>query len=73
LARWGFGLLIAYSLASVTLSVLILQLQIEARAGSSPQVIGEYLTRVNLLNLAAYPLLIGGISVIARAVFLERQ
>lgn len=72
-AGWGFGLLIAYSLASVTLSALTLQLRIDARAGSSPQAVGESLLWLNLLGLSVYPLFVIGIALIARAVFLERE
>jgi hypothetical protein len=73
-ARWGLGLLIAYSLASVTLSVLTLQLRIDAIAGSSPQlVVGEDPFWLSLLGLAAYPLFIVGIALTVRAVFLDRK
>jgi hypothetical protein len=72
-ARWGFSLLIAYCLVTVTLSVLSLQLRMDGRSGSAPQVIGESLKWLSLLGLAAYPLFIIGIALIARAVFLDRK
>ena len=72
-SRWGFSLLIAYSLASVTLSILALQLRMDALAGSSPRVVGEDVFWLNLLGLAAYPLFIVGIALTVRAVFLDRE
>jgi hypothetical protein len=71
-AKWGFGLLIAYSLASVTLSTLALQLQIDSLTESGSAV-GESLVRLNVMGLAAYPLFLAGVGLIARAVFLDRN
>lgn len=68
-AKWGFGLLIAYSLVSVALSVLSFQLRIAARAETASMV-GEDLAWLSLIGAGAYPLFIVGIGLIARAVFL---
>jgi hypothetical protein len=71
-AKWGFGLLIAYSLASVMLSILTLQLRIDSLTESG-SVVGESLVRLNDMGLAAYPLFLAGVGLIARAVFLDRN
>jgi hypothetical protein len=70
-AKWGFGLLIVYSLASVTLAVLTLQLRTGARAESAAA-LSENLFWLSLVGVVAYPLLIAGIALVARSVFIDR-
>jgi hypothetical protein len=71
-AGWGFSLLIAYSLASPTLSALSLKLRTDALVGSV-SVAAENFALLSFLTVAAYPLLVVGIALIARAVFLGRN
>lgn len=70
-AKWGFGLLIVYSLVSVTLSVLTLQLRMDARAGSA-NALSENLFWLSIIGVVAYPLFIAGIALVARSVFVDR-
>ncbi len=71
-AMWGFSLLIAYSLTSGVRSVLSLLWQIDART-QDPSERAADITRLQLLGVATYLLLIVGVALIARAVFLNRN
>ena len=71
-ARWGFSLLIVYSLVSPTISALSLNLRTDALAGSASAVTAN-LTLLNLLQAVLHPLFFVGIALIARAVFLDRD
>lgn len=71
-AGWGFSLLSVYSLVSPTLSALSLKLRTDALAGSASAPAAT-LALLNILTLAAYPLFVVGIALIARAVFLDRE
>ena len=70
-AKWGFGLLIAFSIVTIVMSVLRLQLGMVARI-QSPEEAGQALTWLQFGGLATYPLFIGGIVLVARAVFADR-
>lgn len=70
-AKWGFGLLIAHSLVSVTLSFVSFRLRVAARTEAA-SMMSEDLAWLSLISAGAYPLFIAGIVLIARAVFLGR-
>ena len=71
-AGCGFSLLIVYALANPTLSALSLKLRTDALAGSASAPTAN-LAFLNVLTVAAYPLFILGIALVARAVFLDRK
>ena len=68
-AVWGFGLLIAYAIISIVRHVLINAIQIAAFSSGTRI---EMISQIGLLTAAAYPILIAGLAVLARAVFLGR-
>jgi hypothetical protein len=71
-AIWGFGMLIAYSCVSVILRVVILGIRTNERLQGTSE-LGMSIARVNLWGMAAYPLFICGLAVLARAIFLDRD
>jgi hypothetical protein len=73
LATWGFSLLIVYSLASAVL-VVVPALQYRfATSTESVRALTQSLAWLRLLARATGPLLIIGVALIARAVFLNRD
>ena len=70
-ASWGFGLLIAYAISGAVLQVALLTIRTDEllQGGTAPS---NAIIRLNLWALAAYPLFIGGLAAIARAVFVGR-
>jgi hypothetical protein len=70
-AIWGFSLLIAYSLFSVLLRILLTGIQTNQRLQGGPA-LAESMARLNLWSLSAYPIFIVGVALLARAVFLDR-
>lgn len=69
-ATWGFGLLLAYAIASALLQYLITTAQISEISGGARI---ESITRLGWLVIAAHPLFIAGLAVLARAIFLDRD
>ncbi len=67
-AAGGFGLLILHSLVQVLLQVLLVDMRTQ-----SPTSAVESVSRINLWGVAAYPLFIAGITLLARAVFIDRD
>ena len=71
-AFWGFGLLIGYAFAHVALRVVLMTVPVRLAEEGFRMTAGLSL-RISLWQLAAYPLLIGGIAVLAYALFLGRS
>ena len=71
-ALWGFSLLIAYAICGALLQVVLMTIRTNEfmQSGSTRT---DAIITLNLWALAAYPLFIGGLAAIARAVFLGRS
>ena len=70
-ALWGFSLLIAYAICGVFLQAALINIRTnEFLQGGTARI--DAMNTLNLWALAAYPLFIGGLAAIARAVFLGR-
>jgi uncharacterized membrane protein len=65
-AALGFALLIGYCIAHVALRVVPIYVQVDLQSQDRG-------TLISVWSLAAYPLLLGGIILLARAVFLGRN
>ncbi len=65
-AAWGFALLIGYCIAHVALRVVLIYVQVDLQ-------VQDRAILMSVWSLAAYPLLLGGIILLARAVFLGRN
>jgi len=68
----GFGLLIIYTLIGVALRVSIMGIRTNQMIQGGSEA-AMSISRVNIWNLAAYPLFIVGFALVARAVFLDRD
>ena len=71
-ASWGFGLLLAYSLAQAAIQVIFAAVPAWL-AEEGVRMTPEIARAISMWSFASYPLLIGGIAVLARAVFLGRE
>ena len=70
-ALWGFGLLISYAICGVVLQFALINIRTNEflQSGTARS---DAIVTLSLWSLAAYPLFIGGLAAIARAVFLGR-
>jgi len=70
-ATWGFVALISYTLVSVALRVALMGIRSNQfiQGGSEAAM---SISRLNAWGLAAYPLFVLGLALVARAVFLDR-
>lgn len=68
-ASWGFSLLIAHSLTSITLQLVMIRIRTEM---AGPDLAAAFFWP-SLLGVAAYPLFIAGFVMLARAIFLDRD
>ena len=71
-AAWGFGLLLANALAGGVVQVALIGVRAAASREFGPAD-PDAAVRLSLWSLASYPLFIGGIAALGRAVFVNRN
>jgi hypothetical protein len=71
-ASWGFGLLMGYSAAQVIIQVTLAAVPAWL-AEEGTRMTSETAMAMSLWSFASYPLFIGGLAALARAVFLGRE